>query len=79
MHFVKHAAVTAFVDGVKNIRMAQAYLLMSVYDLPARRWEGGGSWFYGGLTCRLVWLLSFLCLFYAHLDRDVDDIRMKLG
>jgi len=48
MHFAKHTAVTAFVDGVKSVGMAQAYLPMNIYDLPARRWEEGRSWCYGG-------------------------------
>ncbi|KAF8494042.1 hypothetical protein BU17DRAFT_59548, partial [Hysterangium stoloniferum] len=61
MYFAKHAAGIAFVDGVKSIEMAQAYLLMSVYGLPAR-WEEDRSWFYGGLASRLVGLLSFLLL-----------------
>ncbi|KAF8496333.1 hypothetical protein BU17DRAFT_103450 [Hysterangium stoloniferum] len=41
MYFAKHAAAIAFINGVKSVEMAQAYLLMSVYGLPARRWEGG--------------------------------------
>ncbi|KAF8508416.1 hypothetical protein BU17DRAFT_70815 [Hysterangium stoloniferum] len=52
MYFAKHAAAIAFIDGVKSVEMAQAYLLMSVYGLPARRWEEDRSWFYGGLASR---------------------------
>ncbi|KAF8591626.1 hypothetical protein K439DRAFT_1610928 [Ramaria rubella] len=54
MHFAKTAAATAFVDGVKSVELAQAYLLMSVYGLPARRWEEDRSWFYGGLASRIA-------------------------
>ncbi|KAF8515112.1 hypothetical protein BU17DRAFT_68060 [Hysterangium stoloniferum] len=52
MYFAKHAAAIAFIDGMKSIEMAQAYLLMSVYGLPARRWEEDRSWSYGGLASR---------------------------
>ncbi|KAF8498313.1 hypothetical protein BU17DRAFT_103119 [Hysterangium stoloniferum] len=45
MYFAKHAAAIAFINGVKSVEMAQAYLLMSVYGLPARRWEEDRSWF----------------------------------
>ncbi|KIJ41901.1 hypothetical protein M422DRAFT_254912 [Sphaerobolus stellatus SS14] len=34
--------------------MAQAYLLMASYGLPARRWEEDRSWFYGGLAGRIA-------------------------
>ncbi|KAF8515103.1 hypothetical protein BU17DRAFT_68054 [Hysterangium stoloniferum] len=51
MYFAKHAAAIAFINGVKSVEMAQAYLLMSVYGLPAR-WEEDRSWFYGGLASR---------------------------
>lgn len=44
----------AFVDGEKSVEVAQAYLLMSAYGLPARRWEEDRSWFYGGLASRWV-------------------------
>ncbi|KAF8514669.1 hypothetical protein JB92DRAFT_2718976, partial [Gautieria morchelliformis] len=54
MHFAKAGAATAFVDGVKSVEAAQAYLLLSVYGLPARRWEEDRSWFYGGLASRIA-------------------------
>jgi hypothetical protein len=61
MHFAKAAAATALVDGVKSVEMAQAYLIMSLYSLPARRWEEDRSWFYSGLASRLVGIFfSFL-------------------
>ncbi len=38
MHFAKHAASTALVDGWKSVELCQAYILMAVYAVPARRW-----------------------------------------
>lgn len=66
MHFAKTSAATAFIDGVKSVEAAQAYLLMSVYGLPARRWEEDRSWFYGGLASR--WVLIFFALIYVILE-----------
>ncbi|KIJ22679.1 hypothetical protein M422DRAFT_196896, partial [Sphaerobolus stellatus SS14] len=54
LHFAKHLAATSLINGVKSVEMAQAYLLMSVYGLPARRWEEDRSWFYGGLAGRIA-------------------------
>lgn len=54
MHFAKTCAATAFVDGTKSVELVQAYFLMSIYGLPARRWEEDRSWFYGGLASRCV-------------------------
>ncbi|KAF8515154.1 hypothetical protein BU17DRAFT_93862 [Hysterangium stoloniferum] len=70
MYFAKHAAAIAFIDGVKSVEMAQAYLLMSVYGLPARRWEEDRSWFPSTaplserhererLNCARTWLNCF--------------------
>ena len=47
MHFAKHAAASALLNGWKSVELSQAYILMSLYGVPARRWEedrpGGGS------------------------------------
>lgn len=54
MHFAKTAAAAALIGGTKSIEMAQAYLLLAVYGLPARRWEEDRAWFYGGLASRIA-------------------------
>jgi hypothetical protein len=52
MHFAKTAAATSLIDGWKSVELCQAYLLMSVYSVPARRWEEDRSWLYLGLAIR---------------------------
>ncbi|EIW74294.1 hypothetical protein CONPUDRAFT_67760 [Coniophora puteana RWD-64-598 SS2] len=54
MHFAKHSAATALVDGWKSVELCQAYILMSIYGVPARRWEEDRSWLYTGLAIRLA-------------------------
>ena len=39
MHFAKSAASSALIDGWKSVELCQAYILMSIYAVPARRWE----------------------------------------
>jgi hypothetical protein len=39
MHFAKSAASSALIDGWKSVELCQAYILMSIYAVPAPRWE----------------------------------------
>ncbi|KAG6371035.1 hypothetical protein JVT61DRAFT_10758 [Boletus reticuloceps] len=39
MHFAKHSGANALIDGWKSVELCQAYILMSIYTVPARRWE----------------------------------------
>jgi hypothetical protein len=52
MHFVKSAASSALIDGWKSVELCQAYILTSIYAVPARRWEEDRSWLYTGLAIR---------------------------
>ncbi|OBZ72956.1 Protein priB [Grifola frondosa] len=54
MHFAKHAAAQALLNGWKSVELAQAYILMSLYGVPARRWEEDRSWLYTGLAIRIA-------------------------
>ncbi|KAK7047769.1 hypothetical protein VNI00_006097 [Paramarasmius palmivorus] len=54
MHFAKHSAANALVDGWKSVELCQAYILMSIYAVPARRWEEDRSWLYTGLAIRIA-------------------------
>jgi len=54
MHFAKHAAADALIDGWKSVELCQAYILMSLYAVPARRWEEDRSWFYTDLAIRFL-------------------------
>lgn len=52
MHFAKSAAANALIDGWKSVELCQAYILLSIYSVPARRWEEDRSWLYTGLAIR---------------------------
>ncbi|CAA7267126.1 unnamed protein product [Cyclocybe aegerita] len=52
MHFAQLAAGTALISGNKNVEMCQAYILLSLYPVPARKWEDQRSWLYLGLAIR---------------------------
>ncbi|KIK36949.1 hypothetical protein CY34DRAFT_16042 [Suillus luteus UH-Slu-Lm8-n1] len=53
MHFAKHTAANALIYGWKSVELCQAYILISIYAVPARRWEEDRSWLYTGLAARL--------------------------
>ncbi|KAG2108840.1 hypothetical protein BD769DRAFT_1392651 [Suillus cothurnatus] len=52
MHFAKHSAANALIDGWKSVELCQAYILMTIYAVPARRREEDKSWLYTGLAAR---------------------------
>ncbi len=58
MHFAKHAAASGLLNGWKSVELAQAYLLMSLYGVPARRWEEDRNWLYTGLAIRCALVVS---------------------
>ncbi|KDQ57351.1 hypothetical protein JAAARDRAFT_35979 [Jaapia argillacea MUCL 33604] len=54
MNYARLAAGTALISGQKNIEMVQAYILLSLYPVPARRWEEDRGWIYLGLAIRIA-------------------------
>ncbi|KAJ7302054.1 hypothetical protein DFH08DRAFT_919001 [Mycena albidolilacea] len=54
MHFAKHSAANALIEGWKSVELCQAYILLSTYAVPARKWEEDRSWLYTGLAIRLA-------------------------
>lgn len=54
MHYAQLAAGTALISGPKNIEAVQAYILLSLYPVPARRWEEDRGWLYLGLAIRFA-------------------------
>ena len=52
MHYAQLAAGTALISGNKNVEMCQAYLLLSLYPVPARKWDDQRTWLYLGLAVR---------------------------
>jgi hypothetical protein len=52
MHYAQLAAGTALISGQKSVEVCQAYILLSLYPVPARRWEDDRSWLYLGMAIR---------------------------
>ncbi|KDQ12615.1 hypothetical protein BOTBODRAFT_413596 [Botryobasidium botryosum FD-172 SS1] len=54
MHFAKTSAATTLIDGWKSVEICQAYILLSTYPVPAKRWEEDRTWLYLGLAIRMA-------------------------
>ncbi|EJT98211.1 hypothetical protein DACRYDRAFT_71277 [Dacryopinax primogenitus] len=54
MHLARTSAATSLINRWKSLEICQAYILMSVYSLPAKRWEEDRSWLYLGLAIRMA-------------------------
>ena len=54
MKYARLAAGSCLIGGQKSIEAVQAYILLSLYPVPARRWEDDRSFMYLGLAIRLV-------------------------
>ncbi|KAJ7052617.1 hypothetical protein C8F01DRAFT_1261749 [Mycena amicta] len=54
MHYAQLAAGTALISGQKCVESVQGYILLSLYPVPARRWEDERGWLYLGLAIRLA-------------------------
>lgn len=52
MHYAQLAAGTALITGTKNVEMCSGYILLSLYPVPAKRWEDQRSWLYLGVAIR---------------------------
>ncbi|KAJ7034975.1 hypothetical protein C8F04DRAFT_1346236 [Mycena alexandri] len=54
MHFAQLAAGTALISGHKCVELCQGYILLSLYPVPAKRWEEERGWLYLGLAIRMA-------------------------
>ncbi|KAI0926056.1 hypothetical protein AcV5_008620 [Taiwanofungus camphoratus] len=54
MKSARLAAGTALIGGQKSVEVVQAYILLSLYPVPARRWEDDRSFIYLGLAIRIA-------------------------
>jgi len=62
MRFARSSLVNALISGYKAVDLCQAYILMSSYDEPARRFEEDRSWSYAGLAIRFeIFIGSATC------------------
>ena len=49
---ITHADTSCCWVGWKSVELAQAYIILSIYGVPARRWEEDRGWLYTGLAIR---------------------------
>ena len=54
MRYAQLAAGTALIGGQKSVECVQAYILLSLYPVPTRKWEEDRCWVYLGLAIRYV-------------------------
>ncbi|KZT73649.1 hypothetical protein DAEQUDRAFT_721712 [Daedalea quercina L-15889] len=54
MKYARLAAGSCLIGGQKSIEAVQAYILLSLYPVPARRWEDDRSSMYLGLAIRVA-------------------------
>jgi len=54
MHFARKAAANALIDGWKSVELCQAFLILSDYAPPARRWEEERASLYKSVAARLA-------------------------
>ncbi|KAG6831799.1 hypothetical protein H0H92_007476 [Tricholoma furcatifolium] len=52
MDCAQRAAGEALISGHKNVEMCSAFILLSLYPVPAKRWEDQRGWLYLGLAIR---------------------------
>lgn len=69
MHFAQLAAGTALISGHKCVELCQGYILLSLYPVPAKRWEEERGWLYLGLAIRFV---GFLFIHLTHADNFIS-------
>lgn len=77
MKSARLAAGTALIGGQKSVEVVQAYILLSLYPVPARRWEDDRSFIYLGLAIRCVPLPVFCA--WAAADATGDRIATDLN
>jgi hypothetical protein len=81
MHYAQLAAGTALISGNKNVEMCQAYILLSLYPVPAKRWEDQRSWLYLGLAIRSgssSYLTKFTTHYHVINRRIATDLNLHL-
>ncbi|KAI0321788.1 hypothetical protein OF83DRAFT_189903 [Amylostereum chailletii] len=54
MQYARQSAGAAFLGGDKRVEIVQAYILLSLYPIPARRWEDDRCWIYLGQAIRMA-------------------------
>ena len=60
MNYAQLAAGTALISGPKTVETVSAYILLSLYPVPMRRWEEDRTWLYLGLAIRYAYACNSL-------------------
>ncbi|PVG01932.1 hypothetical protein CPB86DRAFT_751962 [Serendipita vermifera] len=54
MHFAMGSAASSLMDSKKSVELCQAYLLLSIWPLPSRKYDEDRTWLYLGLAIRMA-------------------------
>lgn len=81
MHFSQKASADALICNHKHVEMCQAYILMSNYSVPTRRFEEDPSWMYTGIAIRYARLVQIAThvstiLMRSHIFRTATDLNL---
>ncbi|KAI9454325.1 hypothetical protein F5148DRAFT_430858 [Russula earlei] len=76
MHFSKTAAANALIDEWKSVELCKAYILLSIYAVPARRWEEDRSWLYTCLAIRVATDLNLHILHSKKPTMEQQELEM---
>ncbi|CCM01416.1 uncharacterized protein FIBRA_03467 [Fibroporia radiculosa] len=74
MKYARLAAGTTLIGGQKTIEAVQAYILLSLYPVPARRWEDDRGFIYLGLAIRVA---TDLKLHYATTPKPQNELHAR--
>lgn len=68
MHFAMTSAASSLMESKKSVELCQAYLLLSVWSLPSRKYDEDRAWLYLGLAIRMAMDLNL------HLPTNIDPV-----
>lgn len=66
MHFAMTSAASSLTDSKKSVELCQAYLLLSLWPLPCRKYDEDRAWIYLGLAIRMAMDLNL------HIPVDIE-------
>lgn len=68
MHFAMTSAASSLMDSKKSVELCQAYLILSVWPLPSRKYDEDRAWLYLGLAIRMAMDLNL------HMPTNADIV-----
>jgi hypothetical protein len=73
MHFAMTSAASSLMESKKSVELCQAYLLLSVWPLPSRKYDEDRAWLYLGLAIRMAMDLNL------HLPTNIDTVGEQVS